>query len=66
MHHLSADELTLRDLCNMPRKELLQSLQQFTAIFPLPLNVRQVNTLTDRDLLKLTNRARRKYHARGY
>jgi len=66
MQKLGVDEITLRDLEAMPRSELLENLQRFAAFFPVSLNRSQLSSLSELDLRRLVNRARRKFQAMGY
>ncbi len=66
MQKMGVDELTLRDLEAMPRPKLLENLQQIASFFPTPLNVSQLNAMSEFDLRQLVNHARRKFQGLGY
>lgn len=66
MTKYDVDQLTLRDLEDMARPELMRNLTRMAAFFPVPLNRRRIDGMSETDLRLFVGRARRKFQAMGY
>lgn len=66
MNKHGIDQLTIRDVDEMGRPDLLKNMAQLAEFFPVAPTFSQVNQLSDKSLRALVKSARRRFQQMGY